>query len=457
MNDEPKLPASAAGSARFFQGVDWAGFGLTALLALAVYWLTLAPEVGLEYSGIYSTGAMYPGVSFPPGHPLWTVYGWLFIKLLPISNITWRLGMATAIAGALTCGVIALMVSRAGALAAENFPGFKNLFPNEEKSLRVVCGCVAGLGFGFDGCFFGKTVIADPWPLSLFLFALTLCLLTRWFFLPQQRRCLYAAALTFGLTLSESQALIPAAFALPFLLAMGDRKLGREMFFGIGVFLWCILAANGHLRWFDGFLNPSTWNYVMGSAAVATLIWIVLSVQTRRFFSEWKAALLCTVLFLTGISACLLLPVFSMTNPPMNWGYSRTVEGFFHLITRGQFEQPNSTGSLGRLMMQLGIYGRIAVDEFGLPYLLAAVMPFCLLHKISSPARRWLVGLLVVWFFASFLMLAGLNPSPDRSSVELTKPFFAASHLMLAVLSGCGLMLFGTFFSRPKPVTTGKV
>jgi hypothetical protein len=98
--------------------------------------------------------------------------------------------------------------------------------------------------------------------------------------------------------------------------------------------------------------------------------------------------------------------------------------------------------------VELEIYGRIALDEFGLPYLFAAVIPFCLLHKILSPVRRWLIGLLVVWFFVSLLMLVGLNTSPDTQSVDEVKPFFAASHLVLAVLSGCGLMLVVTIFGR---------
>jgi hypothetical protein len=448
MNDEPQFAEKPGGVPRFFQSVDWASFGITTLVALTVFCFTLAPDVGLEDSGHFAVSSAYLGVPDNPGFPVWTVYSWLFTKL-PFSNIAWRLALASAVAGALTCGTIALMVARVGGLAAENVFGFKNLSPKEEKSIRVVCGCIAGLGFGFDGCFWPKTVIVDPWPLSLFLFTLTLCLLTRWFFTPQRRRCLYAASFIYGLALCNSQSLLAAAFGLPFLVAMADCKIGREIFFWIGIFLWCVLDVNSNLHWFNEYIYPPTRNYLIGAAVIFTLMWIVLSVQTHRFFSEWKATSICATLFLLGISAYFLLPIFSMANPPMNWGYPRTVEGFFHVITRGQYERINPTNSFANLVEQLGIYGRVASDEFGLPYLLAAVIPFCLLHKISSPTRRWLVGLLVVWFFASLLMLAGLNLSPDRSSVELIKPFFAASHLMLAVFAGCGLMLLAVFFTRP--------
>lgn len=453
--DDAKLAANPAGLPRFFQKVDWVSFGVTTLLALAVYLFTLSPEVDLDYSGFYSTAAMYPGVSISPGHPLWAIYGWLFIKLLPFSNIAWRLGAASAVAGALACGLIALMVSRVGVLAAENISSFKNLLPNEEKSLRAVCSCVAGLGFGFDSCFWCKTVVADAWPLSLLLFALTICLMTRWVFAPQRRRFLYAAVLVHGLTLSESQALIPATFGLPFLLAMGERKLGREIFFGISFFLWGVLVMNNHLHQFGWYIGISSRNILICAAVITTLMWGILSFKTRRFFSEWKTSCLCGVLFLAGISACFLLPIFSMTTPPMNWGYPRTVEGFFHVITRGQFESLSPTDSFGQLIKQLGVYGKIADGEFGIIYLIAAVIPFCLLHKISASTRKWLVGLLVAWISISLLMLVGLNPGSDKASVDVIKPIFAASHLILAIFAGCGLMLVGAFVGRPATAESG--
>jgi hypothetical protein len=106
--NDPKALENPPYETRFFEKVDWLSFGLTTLLALTVYLLTLAPDVTLEYSGVFSTAAMYPSPSIPSGHPLWAVYGWLFTKIIPFYNIAWRLNMASAVAGALTCGLIAL-------------------------------------------------------------------------------------------------------------------------------------------------------------------------------------------------------------------------------------------------------------------------------------------------------------------------------------------------------------
>jgi len=444
--DDPKSTANPAEVSRFFQSADWGGFWLASFLSFLVYQLTLAPDITLEYSGVYSTSAMYPGPSIPPGHALWVIYGWLFIKLIPISNLAWRLNLSSAVAGALTCGMIALLASRIGRLAVERISDLKDFSAKGQKRVQLVCGCVAGLGFGFDGCFWCKAVVVDTWPLSLCLLAVTICFLTRWFFAPQQKGYLYAAACACGLTLSESQALIPAAFGLPFLLTAGNRGLGREIFFGISIFLWSLLLfkeRQPEIGW--SVQGPDEW-ILAGAAGLATLMWGIQSFRTSSFFSEWKTTAICGILFCAGISACFLLPIFSMTNPPVNWAYPRTVQGFFHTLSRGQFESLYPTASFSQFGAQWKIYLQITATDLGVFYLLAAAVPFFCSRTIPLPARRWLFGLLTVWLVMTSLMLGALNLDP--LAAVLVKPYFAASHLILAVFSGCGLMLVATFSAR---------
>ena len=445
MVDESKSFAGTAVPVRFFQRLDWAAFGLTWMLSLAVYLYTLIPANDLCFSGIYSTSAFYLGVSNPPAYPVWTLYSALFVRLIPFSNIAWRVAVATAVASALTCSLIALMVSRVGYLAVENAGGFKELTVKEQKSFRVVCGCVAGLGFGLDGCFWSRALIADQWNFNVFLFALAVCLLTRWFFAPQQKRYLCLAALMLGLVLGDSEALFPAAFALPFLLALGDPKVGREIFLLIGAFFCAVLATNPYSHWLD----PSTFPCEIIATVLVVLVWIILLILTRGFFSEWKTTLPCVLLFFTGASDWFLLPLFSMADPPINWGYPRTVEGFFHVITRGQYGSDHFVETFHGLLMQWAIYIKIAIEQFGLFYLAAAAIPVFLLHKIPSPVRRWIIGLLAVWLFLTLIMLVALNISLDKSTYESNQLFFSPTHLLLAVLAGCGMMFIGAFCARP--------
>jgi hypothetical protein len=218
-----------------FQRSDWLGFGATTLLALLVYLLTLGPSVGLDNSGVWSTVAAYGGVSSPPGYPLWTLWAWVFTKLLPFSNIAWRVAVSSAVAGALACGLIALMVSRGGAAILEQMPDHQRLKPKEKKWLRTVCGYAAGMIFGLNGAFWPQAVIIAVWPLSILLLCLVLCLLQRWNFQPESRRCLYAAALVYGLLLTNSQIEFAFAPAILFLVMTENPKTGRDMFLIAGV------------------------------------------------------------------------------------------------------------------------------------------------------------------------------------------------------------------------------
>ena len=81
----PKVvPAKPDGP--FFRRVDWAAALAATLISLGVYLYTLAPDVTLEDSGELAVGSMYAGVPHPPGYPMWTIYSWVFTKILPFSN-----------------------------------------------------------------------------------------------------------------------------------------------------------------------------------------------------------------------------------------------------------------------------------------------------------------------------------------------------------------------------------
>ena len=133
-----------------------------------------------------------------------------------------------------------------------------------------------------------------------------------------------------------------------------------------------------------------------------------------------------------------------MTNPPVNWGYAREVGGFFHVITRGQYERLNPTENLGKLVEQVWMYGGIAVTQFGAVYLLVALVPFWFLRRMQAHDRKVMLGLVAIFLCMSLFMLILLNPPPDRAARELLEQYFLASYLMPALWTGYGLLLLGT-------------
>ena len=103
----------------------------------------------------------------------------------------------------------------------------------------------------------------------------------------------------------------------------------------------------------NGLTHPCTWWFwwpVLWNFILILLAWMFLphgrNVALTTFFAE------------LGASFYVYMPIVSdLRNPPMNWGYPRTWEGFKHAITRGQYEKISPSDIFGgRMLKQLGFY-----------------------------------------------------------------------------------------------------
>ncbi|MEY2408837.1 MAG: hypothetical protein QOF48_1507 [Verrucomicrobiota bacterium] len=460
------LPSPAPPKARavtrvaVFDKADWWSFGVTTAAALTLYLGSLAPDVSLGFSGIFSTGSRYLGVAHPPGYPLSTLWAWLFIELLPFGNIAWRVAVSSATAGALTCGLIALMVSRSGANLVKQIRGIQQDNERQERRLRMACGFAAGMVFGANGAFWREAVIANVWTLSILMLCLVICLLLRWIHRPGEKRYLYAAALSYGLMLTNSQIQLAFAPAIPFLVWAGDRRAARDMFaFGT------LLFMAGLAGLFVGKLPliGDDWNashrffklFIIGGA-ITTAGGAGLVLLTGRLFTEWKSILACVAAGLLGLFLYLYVPIASMTNPPMNWGYARTVPGFWHVMTRGQYERLMPSNEISVFARQVSAYGAVTAKEFGFPFLPIVVVPVFFIRRFRVRERGWMLGMLAAYVSLAFLMLAVLNPQLDRAGLERVTVYFSASYVVLALGLGCGLTVIGAHLLKqhdpPEPM-----
>jgi len=176
---------------------------------------------------------------------------------------------------------------------------------------------------------------------------------------------------------------------------------------------------------------------------------VVAIITTRRIGSEWKSAALCGLSLLLGLGFYFYLPIASMTNPPMNWGYPRSVTGFFHVVDRGQFERASPTNNVGSFIAQLWLLVKETGKSLGWCYLVFTVLPFCFLRSTARSARKWMLGLAALFVCVGPLMVAMLNPSADRQSLELIEPYFSAMYVVLTVWTGLGLMVFASIVAKP--------
>ena len=436
-----------------FRKLDWLALAITFGVVWTVYLLTLAPELTLEDSGELVTGAFYAGIPHPPGYPVWSIYSWLWTALLPIGNMAWRVSVGQAFSGAMACGLLALMVSRGSSMFMEGIEELKGMTGKWESAICLISGLAAGLLLGLDGFMWKESVVVNriavtsvPWFLAVMV-----CLL-RWIYAPHQLRYAYWAAFLFGVCLTLHQSLLVAAIGLEVALAAGNPKLGRDAFLGnFIVYLadYVILALTGdhifHNLAKQGMMIIFT---AVGWGSLGASIW--LTIRTKGLGTCWKPILIMFGLWALGVSFYLYMAVSGMTNPPMQWGYPRTVEGFFHAISRGQYEQPSPTNLVtepGRFLSQLGMLIEGAAAEFTWVYMFIALVPFVFFFKMQKRERAWLISLTAMYVFLGGLLIVLLNPTPDKASADLFKVFLCSSHTIVACLIGYGLALTAAFMA----------
>ena len=436
-----------------FRRIDWLTLLLTFGIIFITYFLTLAPELTLEDSGELVTGSFYAGIPHPPGYPVWTIYSWLWTVLLPMGNMAWRVAVGQAFSGAMACGLLALMVSRGSSLLMEGIEELKSMTGKWESAICMVCGLVAGVLLGVDGFMWKESVVVNriavfsvPWML------LVLVCFLRWIYAPHQFRYAYLAAFVFGICMTTHQSLIVAALSFEVALAAGNERLGRDAFFGnfvaYAIYILLLFTTGHHL--IGNIAKPGLFLLfnLVGLGSLVASLW--LATRTRGLLTEWKHVLIMFGLWLLGVAFYLYMPISGMTDPPMQWGYPRTVEGFFHALTRGQYEQPNPTNLItdpGRFAVQMWMIVEGMSEEFSLVYLFVALVPFVFYFRLQKRERAWLVSLAAMYLCLGPLLMILLNPSHDRSSADLIKVFLTSSHTIVTCLIGYGLALTAAYMA----------
>lgn len=491
MTDETSTTAAPP----VFQRADWAAFGTTFLLALTAYVATLAPTVTLEDCGELTTAATFLGVPHPPGYPSWTVITWLFVKLfggatyLGHPNPAWAAALASAFFGALTCGILALLISSSGRALLDS--ALRLAASQAEKTGSTAkppffAAVTGGLLLAFSPVLWSQSTIVEVYALNAFFQTTILALLYRWLRDPAQNWPLWLLCFLFGFGATNHQTLLFLGPALALAVLLHEVKLFRD-FFLVGAGLLLLVFANFWLaQKADGLAQLAGVAAASGNAALAThaqlqqvwyaqaqwvagpghpafWLWTALAVALPLVGFRLPNGRKVGIAFLLaglGLLFYLYLPWASSRNPPLNWGYARTWEGFLYMLTRGQYASIDFANILsGRFVAQIGQYLGDLRNQFTLPLALAGLLPFCTwgvqlggkrIHAIASALGLALAALLCSLLEDWLPGLAAMNHT------------FAIGLLLLA-LTGCGLMLINFAYAwyvdlrRPEHVTLTRV
>lgn len=436
-----------------FRRIDWLALVIAFLGVWAVYLWTLAPEQTLEDSGELCTGSFYAGVPHPPGYPFWSIYSWAWTAILGVlhlGNVAWRVEVGESFAAAMGCGLLALMVSRGSSMLIEGIEELKTISKQWENAICIVSGTVAGLLLGL-GAFMWKesdvinriSLFGVPWLLAVVL------LLMRWGYAPQQRRYLYLAMLFYGWLATIHQSLLVSAPGIEILLALMLPRLGRDLFFTNSVIFILILffKSTGNIPALSAMTDiENALFYVVGIGSIAATVWLVK--KTKKLGTEWKTVVMMGVMWVIGVMVYLYEPITCMTDPPMQWGYPRTVEGFFHTLSRGQYNSDQGTNVFqnpSQFFFQLFYLAEGLSESFTWAFLFVGLIPFAFLMKMRKRERNWIIGLAAIYFWIAVVLVIMLNVNSDRMNFELNKVFFTASHAIFAMLIGYGITILAAY------------
>ena len=468
----------------FFKPEDWVAALITTLISGLAFYYYMAPEVTLQDSGELVTGAFSFGVPHPPGYPLWALMGYVWSHfIVPFGNPAWRMGLLSVVTGAMTVGLMTIIMTRSLRLLLHSLPWGDQVDERLQHWMALFIGAACALFFGFNRGVWLWACVSEMRVLNVFSFILTSCFFFAWTIQPHRRGFLYTMLLIFGLSLSNHQTI--AVMAIPF--AVGIFLVGLDRFteelrkspntpgkfdlfmrtqssfmelatagllsIMVGLIIWAWLTTATS----DAMFSSSTfWQGVLaGALGVAGII-------TGRVTRWWetKRALFSAGMFMAGVSVYIYMPLAAWTNPPMNWGYAATKEGFVHAVTRGQYEKIQTASFFSlEFFLKIRLFIEAMVNQYSLPFtLLGLVTPLVILFywtRCKPRGRSWMAFVWVAFLITSLGLLTIINPKLDRQDQEINIKFFAPAHGFYAMLIGYGIAVLFSLLAWKQKVLGG--
>jgi len=469
ISQEQHPPTPGAGSEtrrvspfRVFDRYEFLTALVSFLIALATYWSTVMPNIGLNDDGEMATAALHFGVMHPSGYPLWTILAGLFSNLIPFGNGSWKINLFSGLCMAIGAGAFSLV-----SLNATRWVGVARL-PATVLSMAVTL------------TFIWVTPVWSHAVVGKGLYALHVCLMMNflmlcyvWIRRPHWKNAFVWVVFLFALGMSNHHTTLAMAF-LPLLVIL---LLHAELFWEYAVYS-LIIASLLYL----GFAWISTDQYhALAMKAAVRLCYTVLGalillVVLRRKLTEWRQGLLLLAVVVAGLSPYLYMPLASSTNPPMNWGYCSTSEGFFYAINRSQYWgtlADQLQGSVGKLMGVPGaekskgpkapdeetqlqsfagfckVFWRVLVKNISPLPVLVVVLAFGLFWRQPREQRIWFYLLVVGFCLSAFLQPLSYNNGYDNAGWEMQYQYQSLGYGFFILLAGFATaMLYAALAQR---------
>jgi len=444
---------------RIFDGYERWNALVAFLVALVTYWSTVMPNIGLNDDGEMATAALHFGVMHPSGYPLWTILAGLWSHLLPFGNGSWKINLFSGFCTALAAGFFSLV-----SLNATRWVGIARL------PATVLSGAVT-LTFIWVNPIWSHGVVGKG------LYALHVCLMMAllmvtyvWIRRPHWKNAFVWSVFVFCLGFSNHHMTLQIAL-LPLLVIL---LLHAELFWEYFVYS-LIIAALIYL----GFAYLSTDQYhALAMKAAVRLLYVVFSgfallLFIRKKLTEWKQGLMLFAAVFLGLLPYAYMPFASSTNPPMNWGYCSTSEGFFYAINRSQYwgtladqlqgtigkfvgvppaekqkgpKSPDDESSLQQFAGFCKVYWSVLGHNLSILPILAVLGALALFWRLPKEQRIWFYLLMIGFFFSAFFEAIQAPNGYDKAGWDMQYQYVGAGYAFFVMLAGFGAAIIYSYF-----------
>ena len=233
----------------------------------------------------------------------------------------------------------------------------------------------------------------------------------------------------------------------------------------------------------------------------------VYLVKGDHNFTPWMRNYFIAASIFAGLLFHGYMAISSEQNPPMNWGYPRTPQGFEHALSRGQYEKisikanwdrivaqlnmerkapPELTGretpeqlaafeqnaileqenykkTKFRIFRQFAVYfynprNEYSVDKysmvniFTIPLSIIALLPFSLLFRLGDRTRTWFISMVWTMFFLTVVFLIAQFPNLDVQDLFIKRVQYIQAHGVFAIWIAYGSLLLTVTLYKLVPV-----
>lgn len=429
--DGPASPAPAAAD----PAVRWyfrVGAALAVLVSFAVYVRTMAPSAPFWDAGEFIATAYTLGVPHSPGTPLYVLVGRVF-TLLPLPfSIAGKINFISVISASL--GVLMVYL-----LAVRFLDGMLGRSVTAADAIIKVAGALVGALFiTFSYTYWANAVEAEVYAMSVFFMGFMTWLGLKWADNPTGARSVsyvyllfYLLALCVGFHLGT----ILAFAGVFFLVLLVKEKTFTNAEFLLACFGVAIFVADATL-------------YRQGQVTVVLLCIFVIALGFFYRSSKSTFAIVCSGLFLLGISVHLYLLIRSGHNPAIDEADPETWRNLYAVLRREQYPPSNIFERKASFFgFQIHHFNDYFQDQFKMvsAYVgklnLGSVVPLALglwgMVDHYSKHRKGFIVLFATWVVVSLGMIVYLNFSD--AEVRERDYFYLPAFYYFAVFIAIGV------------------